>query len=45
MSLLVRNARLLDGRLVNLVAEDGRWTRVGEDALRIASGPKRGPVR
>jgi len=28
--LVVRNARLLDGRLVDLVAEDGRWTRIGE---------------
>ncbi len=28
--LLVRNARLLDGRLVDLLAEDGRWTRIGE---------------
>jgi cytosine deaminase len=28
--LIVRNARLLDGRLVDLVAEDGRWTRIGE---------------
>src|SRR5437899_127610 len=27
--LVVRNARLLDGRLVDLVAEDGRWTRIG----------------
>src|SRR5581483_11125084 len=26
-----RNARLLDGRLVDLAAEDGRWTRIGED--------------
>lgn len=29
MALLVRNARLLDGRLVDLLAEDGRWTRIG----------------
>src|SRR5919198_4547983 len=28
--LVVRNARLLDGRLVDLVADDGRWTRIGE---------------
>jgi cytosine deaminase len=27
--LVVRNARLLDGRLVDLVAEGGRWTRIG----------------
>ena len=26
----MRNARLLDGRLVDLLAEDGRWTRIGE---------------
>ncbi len=30
--LLVRNARLMDGRLVDLLAEDGRWTRIGEVA-------------
>src|SRR4051794_35324440 len=30
MSLMVRNARLLDGRLVDLLAEDGRWTRIGK---------------
>jgi hypothetical protein len=30
VSLVVRNARLLDGRLVDLLAEDGRWTRIGE---------------
>jgi cytosine/creatinine deaminase len=29
VSLVVRNARLSDGRLVDLVAEDGRWTRIG----------------
>ncbi len=29
MSLVVRNARLLDGRVVDLLAEDGRWTRIG----------------
>ena len=28
MNLLVRNARLLDGRIVDLRAEDGRWTRI-----------------
>jgi cytosine deaminase len=28
--LIVRNARLLDGRLTDLLAEDGRWTRIGE---------------
>jgi cytosine deaminase len=27
--LLIRNARLLDGRLVDFAAEDGRWTRIG----------------
>src|SRR5213082_1832302 len=27
---VVRNARLLDGSLVDLVAEDGRWTHIGE---------------
>ena len=26
----MRNARLLDGRLVDLFAEDVRWTRIGE---------------
>ena len=30
MSLVVRNARLLDGRLVDLLAEDDRWTAIGE---------------
>ena len=29
MNLLVRNARLLDGSVVDLHAEDGRWTRIG----------------
>ncbi|HEY3462668.1 MAG TPA: cytosine deaminase [Gaiellaceae bacterium] len=29
--LLIRNARLLDGRLADLAAEDGRWTRIGSD--------------
>jgi cytosine/creatinine deaminase len=28
--LVVRNARLLDGRLVDLAAESGRWTRIEE---------------
>jgi cytosine deaminase len=28
--LLVRNARLPDGRLVDLLAQEGRWTRIGE---------------
>jgi cytosine deaminase len=28
--LVVRNARLLDGRLVDLVAQDGRWTQIAE---------------
>jgi cytosine/creatinine deaminase len=28
--LVVRNARLVDGRTVDLAAEGGRWTRVGE---------------
>ena len=27
--LVVRNARLMDGRLVDLLAQDGRWTRIG----------------
>ena len=31
MNLLVRNARLLDGRVVDLRAENGRWTRIGVD--------------
>src|SRR5437763_388884 len=31
MDLVVRNARLLDGRLVDLLAQDGRWTVIGED--------------
>src|SRR3954447_15629713 len=31
MDLVVRNARLLDGRLVDLLAQDGRWTAIGED--------------
>jgi len=31
MNLLVRNARLLDGSVVDLRAEDGRWTRIGAD--------------
>src|SRR4029077_14893327 len=30
VSLVVRHARLLDGRLVDLLSEDGRWTRIGE---------------
>ena len=29
MSLVVRNARLLDGRVVDLLADDHRWTRIG----------------
>jgi cytosine deaminase len=29
VNLLVRNARLLDGSVVDLRAEDGRWTRIG----------------
>ncbi len=31
MSLLIRNARLLDGSLVDLLADDHRWTRIGTD--------------
>ena len=31
MSLLIRNARLLDGSLVDLFADDHRWTRIGAD--------------
>jgi len=31
MDLVVRNARLLDGRRVDLLARDGRWTRIGDD--------------
>ena len=31
MSLLIRNARLLDGRVVDLLADDHRWTRIGAD--------------
>jgi len=34
VSLVVRNARLLDGRLVDLLAEDDRWTRIG-DSLSV----------
>ena len=30
MELVVRDARLLDGRLVDLAAQDGRWVRIGE---------------
>jgi len=30
--LVVRNARMLDGRLVDLVAEDGCWTQIAESA-------------
>jgi cytosine deaminase len=30
-SLVLRHARLLDGRLVDLLAERGRWERIGED--------------
>jgi cytosine deaminase len=30
--LVIRNARLLDGRLVELVAADGRWTQIREGA-------------
>src|SRR6266536_1898070 len=30
VDLIVRNARLFDGRLVDLAAENGRWTRIGE---------------
>jgi cytosine deaminase len=30
VSLVVRNARLLDGRLVDLLADAGHWTRIGE---------------
>src|SRR6185437_1071847 len=44
VELLVRNARLLDGHLVDLAAEDGRWVRIGEaldtdaDAVLDAEG-------
>src|SRR4051812_4343058 len=31
MDLVVRRARLMDGRLVDLLAQDGRWTRIGDD--------------
>jgi cytosine/creatinine deaminase len=31
VNLIVRNARLLDGRLVDLRADDGRWTAIGPD--------------
>jgi cytosine deaminase len=31
VDLVVRHARLLDGRLVDLLAQDGRWTRVAVD--------------
>ncbi len=30
--LVIRNARLDDGRVVDLVAENGRWTRIAADA-------------
>jgi len=30
VDLIVRNARLFDGRLVDLAADSGRWTRIGE---------------
>jgi cytosine/creatinine deaminase len=30
IDLVVRNARLADGRLVDLAAADGRWARIGE---------------
>jgi cytosine deaminase len=30
VDLVVRNARLLDGRLVDLAAEGGRWSKIGE---------------
>jgi cytosine deaminase len=33
VNLVVRNARLLDGRLVDLGAEGGRWVRIGEVAV------------
>jgi cytosine/creatinine deaminase len=32
--LVVRNARLVDGRIVDLAAEDGRWARIGEAIAR-----------
>jgi len=36
---VVRNARLLDGRLVDLAAEGGRWVQIGEDiAVDAAHG-------
>src|ERR671926_1550063 len=34
MAFVVRNARLLDGRLVDLASTDGRWTAIG-DSLQI----------
>jgi cytosine deaminase len=36
VNLLVRNARLLDGSVVDLRAEDGRWTRIGADVAADA---------
>jgi cytosine/creatinine deaminase len=36
VNLLVRHARLLDGRLVDLLARDGRWTKI--DAELAADG-------
>ncbi|MDX6469210.1 MAG: cytosine/creatinine deaminase, partial [Gaiellaceae bacterium] len=32
-ALVVRNARLMDGRLVDLLAQEGRWTRIGENVV------------
>jgi cytosine/creatinine deaminase len=33
VDLVVRNARLLDGRIVDLLAQEGRWTRIGEEVV------------
>jgi len=38
VNLLVRNARLLDGSVVDLRAERGRWTRIGADLAADAFG-------
>jgi cytosine deaminase len=37
VELVVRNARLLDGRLVDLAADGGRWVRIGESVGLDAS--------
>jgi cytosine deaminase len=41
VDLVVRNARLLDGRLVDLAAEGGRWSKIGE-SLGVEAPHERG---